>query len=342
MSYAEYAQSLAFAADFGEQWCKNVEVLSTLMRMTPDDFWRYACCATAVAIFRIERELEESRLFDLPTASLEAAAHILQEEDQTAVNAARAMAHLMLADTTNEVEFTRARKLKAFVRDVIILRCAAQANPSIASDYHWALVWACGPLLLVDDNLWSQLKLSYRKRLNLFVSENQLISLSRFFCPARRDYRARRALRRERQGQDRRRHQGQGHGQGQGSDHMPADPDSDAEPDADELPSRAAQLATVKATCIAKLLKYIVEEKYIMGPEVSWEFISPKEMELQKSIKWLTILLENSLSYLMNLTPTYVNSVPPCLIFTFTIKAKRGTQLAGRKKVFSSPTVVGL
>ena len=178
VSYAEYAQSLAF--DFGQQWCKDVEVLIRLMGMTSEDFRHYACAATAVAIFRIEMELEESRLFDLPTASLEAAAHILQEGDQTAVNAARAMAYLMLADATNEVEFTQVRTLKAYVRDVIILHCAAQANPSNASEYHRALAYACGPLLRVDDNLWSQLKLSYRKRLNLIVSENQVIALKRF------------------------------------------------------------------------------------------------------------------------------------------------------------------
>ena len=42
----------------------------------------------------------------------------------------------------------------------------------------------------------------------------------------------------------------------------------------------------------------------------------------------------------MNLTPTFIKSVLPYLIFT--IKAKQGTQLAIRKQVFSSPTVVGL
>merc|ERR1712113_1307875 len=92
-------------------------------------------------------------------------------------DAARAYHQVLHAATI--VPHATVQPVKAAIRDVAVLRCAAEADPANKEVYEHRLGEAFGILFDLDTDLPSQLKLSYTKQLNLYMSNNQIETAKR-------------------------------------------------------------------------------------------------------------------------------------------------------------------
>ena len=163
---------------FATEWVDE-EARAIVASLTPADWLFAADWWRVAAIDKINEELQwlrQKQTSEEDLASLERSRSALESED---ISPRSALAWIMEAHTTGVLDYDDARRLKQAIRDVIILRCAATSEAADPYSYHTALIDAVFPLVDVDDDLWSQLKQSYKHQVDLFKSHNQMVSEKR-------------------------------------------------------------------------------------------------------------------------------------------------------------------
>ena len=137
------------------------------------EYFRRAFEATGIAIEKIDKVRLEYRV-----EALDSAVDLLQDSIETRY-AVRAYSQVLHAALIGAVPHDAVQPIKAAIRDVAVLRCAAEADPSNKEVYEHRLAEAFGILLGMETDLWSQLKLAYRKQLNFYMSNNQIENAKR-------------------------------------------------------------------------------------------------------------------------------------------------------------------
>ena len=141
------------------------------------EYFRRAFEATGIAIEKIDEVRKKYRV-----EALDSAVDFLQDSIETRY-AVRAYSQVLHAALIGAVPRDAVQPIKAAIRDVAVLRCAAEADPSKREVYEPRLAEAFGINLETMTNdqivLWSQLKLAYRKQLNFFMSNNQIENAKR-------------------------------------------------------------------------------------------------------------------------------------------------------------------
>ena len=167
---------------FATEWVVDEEARAIVASLTPADWLFAADWWRVAAIDKINDELQwlrQKQTSEEDLASLERSRSALESKKTSPRSTRSALAWIMEAHTTGVLDDGDARWLKQAIRDVIILLCAATSDAADPYAYHTALIDAVYPLVDVDDDLWSQLKQSYKRQVDLFKSHNQMVSEKR-------------------------------------------------------------------------------------------------------------------------------------------------------------------